>query len=253
MKIVPALLAAALLSLASAEGATLRLDMLSEPGDRIGQGKTWSLFYDTQQGSEVHGRIQTPLVGGRPAEIWITGLESVSVPASVSTLAEMFFGTSALGIPIQPGIYENAERAAFASSGHPGLDISFQGHGQGTVYGSFTVSEVTFNAAGIVLETFAAAFVQHSEGAAPALRGTVHYHLNPVPEPSALTLYALACTALLLMRRKWRFLTVWVANRTHPVPKEQLSLRSSLFFLAGALAGGIFVHRIGEPAWLIFI
>ena len=40
MKIVPALLAAALLSLASAEGATLRLDMLSEPGDRIGQGKT---------------------------------------------------------------------------------------------------------------------------------------------------------------------------------------------------------------------
>ncbi len=61
-----------------------------------------------------------------------------------NTFALLFFGTDALGIPIQPGFYPDAERADFASPGHPGLDVSFQNRGCNTLTGSFTVHEVAF-------------------------------------------------------------------------------------------------------------
>src|SRR5262249_59570023 len=90
------------------------------------------------------------------------------------------------------------QRADFASPGHPGLDVSFQNRGSNTLTGEFTITEVTFmtGPAGLEVETFAASFEQHSEGAAPALFGDFTYdaRITAVPEPGT---FALALVRLL--------------------------------------------------------
>ena len=66
------------------------------------------------------------------------------------------------------GSYENAERAAFASPGHPGLDVNGDGRGCNTVSGRFTIHEATWGADGKPT-VFAATLEQHCEGNAPAM------------------------------------------------------------------------------------
>src|SRR5262249_15582273 len=72
---------------------------------------------------------------------------------------------------LTPGVYLDAMRFPFEDPGHPGLDVSGNGRGSNTLTGRFAVYDLAF--AGTVLTNFAAAFEQHSEGAAPALVGWV--------------------------------------------------------------------------------
>ena len=67
-----------------------------------------------------------------------------------------------------PGSYENAERASFASPGHPGLDVYGDGRGCNTVSGRFTIHEATWGSDGKPT-VFAATLEQHCEGIGPAL------------------------------------------------------------------------------------
>jgi hypothetical protein len=71
------------------------------------------------------------------------------------------------------GTYEGAERAAFASAGHPGIDIGGDGRGCNTISGRFQVEEITWE--GATLTAFTASFERHCEEETPALRGCVHY------------------------------------------------------------------------------
>ena len=126
-----------------------------------------------------------------------------------NTFALLDFSTNQLGIPIQPGFYADAERAAFASPGHPGLDVSFQNRGCNTLTGNFTIDDVTFLADpsapnGLKLNTFSASFEQHCEGAVPALFGTFTFDARPaaVPEPDTYTLIAAGLLLLGLIRRR---------------------------------------------------
>jgi hypothetical protein len=66
-----------------------------------------------------------------------------------------------------------AERSAFASPGHPGIDISGDGRGCNTITGRFEIRELTWS--GGVLNAFTATFEQHCEGGSATLRGCVHY------------------------------------------------------------------------------
>ncbi|MBD2260104.1 hypothetical protein [Pseudanabaena sp. FACHB-2040] len=182
-------------TVARADFARLMLD--SEPGDYIGSGNTFDITYDTNLGDSISAEIRRSLSDGSPAELlWV--LDRSSTPENEFAL--VFFGTDALGIPIQPGFYPEARRADFAPPGFAGLDISFQNRGSNQVFGSFTINEVTFTPDRSQILTFDAEFLQRSESpTAPALRGRFQFNTQTaaVSEPSsALVVVSAGCLIL---------------------------------------------------------
>lgn len=83
------------------------------------------------------------------------------------------------GQPLVPGTYPAAERASFRSAGHPGLDVWGDGRGCNTLTGSFTVAQISFDAAG-ELSTLDAAWVQNCEGGPLAMTGRVRVGASTV-------------------------------------------------------------------------
>src|SRR5437879_3414925 len=97
--------------------STAHLTLHSEPGDWVGSGQDWDITYS---GSDIgFAQVGRTLNNGDPAFLWFF------MNGDSANFASLSFGTDQLGIKIQPGIYTNAERASFASPGHPGLDVSF--------------------------------------------------------------------------------------------------------------------------------
>ena len=96
-----------------------------------------------------------------------------------------------------------AQRYLFEAAGHPGLDVSGDGRGSNTLTGSFQVLDVEFNNG--TLTSFAANFIQHSEGATPALYGEIRYNSTiPIPEPSGIALATLGVVGLIGCGRRRR-------------------------------------------------
>ena len=183
------------------------LTLQSEPGDYIGQGGTYDITY-TPDNSDFFFAWIRRTVGPAPGSP--AGLEFVLDNGGPDdTFALLFFGTDQLGIPIQTGFYPDAERADFASLGHPGLDVAFQHRGSNTLTGAFTIIDVSFSpdpfaSTGLKIETFSATFEQHSEGAVPALFGTFTYNASPIPEPSTVFLLGSGLIGLGALRKKFR-------------------------------------------------
>jgi len=185
------IIAASLWFCATASAAVAHLTLQSQPGDFIGQGGTFDVTYGAP--GQTLSAQNRQLTNGLPSEL----LFVVDQNGAGNTFGTLFFGTDQLGIPMQPGTYLNAQRADFASPGHPGLDVSWQNRGSNTLTGNFTVTQAVFNAAN-VLQSFAVSFEQHSEGATPALFGTFTYQ---IPEPATCMLFT---TALLVPARRRR-------------------------------------------------
>src|SRR4051812_13735227 len=103
------------------------LTLTSQPGDFIGQGKSFDVTYNTPGTQTIFATIRRTLADGSPAELLFTVDQNVQ---GTNTFGQLFFGTDQLGIPIQPGTYglpgNTAQRADFAQPGHPGLDVSWQ-------------------------------------------------------------------------------------------------------------------------------
>jgi hypothetical protein len=181
----------------------VHLTLHSQAGDFIGQGKDFDITY-TSPGDTISVQIRRSLSDGSPAELLFV-LDKPSTPANEFAL--LFFGTDKLGIPIQPGTYTGAERADFASAGHPGLDVAFQNRGSNTLTGSFTILDATFgkdSAGKPILLSFDATFEQHSEGAKPALFGEIQFNqpASVAPEPASWLLLASGSLGLLTCRRR---------------------------------------------------
>jgi len=71
-----------------------------------------------------------------------------------------------------PGAYNQAQRFPFQPAGTPGLDVSGAGGGCNTVSGRFDVLSASYLADGSV-QSFAADFEQHCDGAVPGLFGSI--------------------------------------------------------------------------------
>ncbi len=193
---------AALLVLAAspaARGQWARLVLDSQPGDPIGGGGHFDLIYDINvlPTPRIEAIVRRTLPTGEPAMISLA-LDQNGASNTYSTLA---FGTDRLGIPMQPGVYLDARRAAFAPIGHPGLDVSFRNLGCNTLTGSFTVTDATFGPGNEVL-SFAVTFEQHCNGIPPALFGSFTYYA--VPEPGSVSLAIVGFLQVMCFRFRWR-------------------------------------------------
>ncbi|HVX64411.1 MAG TPA: Ig-like domain-containing protein [Pirellulales bacterium] len=144
------------------------LTMVSDPGDYIGQGKTYNFSTTTGSFSVTHYTIATSYQNmvkfsyqdQNPNEWWYLNFIAPQHALLV------------------PGVYDNAARALFEMDSQPGLDVYGDGRGSNTLTGSFTVTQAVYDANGNVLN-FDATFEQHSEGATPALRGEIKYNAPP--------------------------------------------------------------------------
>jgi hypothetical protein len=197
-------------------GDTAELMLTSQPGDFIGQGQTKDIIY-TPSNSDLFIEMIEPSrnVNGQPAFLSFI-LGTVTGSNTTNTFSTLNFGTDQLGIPFQPGVYglpgNTAQRAVFASSGHPGLDVTFQNRGSNTLTGNFTVNSVQFFSGPGNTEQIGELdvnFEQHSEGATPALFGHFTFFATGFGVPDSgstlllllLGISVLCCFRLALVRR----------------------------------------------------
>ncbi len=133
------------------------LHMVSQPGDYIGGGETYSFG---------------PPIAARGSD---TGLEFTTNGWEIDL-------APATGEQLTPGTFPGATRYPFNGSGN-GLTVMSPGRGCNTSIGSFTITEADYSPVDGSLERFDASFVQHCEGATPALTGEIKYQSSPGPLP----------------------------------------------------------------------
>ncbi len=164
----------------------------------VSQGQDWDILYTTQNTNTLFAGLGDSH-GVGPDSL---GLYAVPIDLSSTGFLLAQFGTNQLGTPLVAGTYVNAERAPFASSGHPGLDVSFDGRGNNVLTGSFTIHSINFHPdnGNWVLDNFDASFQQFNEGGPLSCWGTITYQATPEPAP-VLALLGLAPMGLLCRRR----------------------------------------------------
>lgn len=85
----------------------------------------------------------------------------------------LWFSSTEIPAPLEPGLYEDAMRVPFEDPGHPGLDISGDGRGCNQVVGTFEIHELVIDGGSLI--TLTATWSQYCEGGVDELRGCVHY------------------------------------------------------------------------------
>jgi hypothetical protein len=135
------------------------LSFVSEPGDYIGGGQTFSA-------TREDGSITTTVLGsGNGIRIRFNSDGDVGTWWTLSLSAPS-------GEPLTAGTYKGATRFPFQDSDAPGLDFSGSGRGCNQLTGEFTINSVSYDSAGEV-QGLSADFTQHCEGGPSSLTGHV--------------------------------------------------------------------------------
>lgn len=143
------------------------ITLSSDPGDGIGLGKRYAY-------NSAVAKITVTFTGNY-LRLSIAGDESwnanFQLPASATTWT--------------PGAYEDLTRYPFQPAGAGALDWSGEGRGCNTLTGRMVVNAVRYD--GDAVGAIDLDFVQHCEGAGPALRGHVQWdasapELSPAPQ-----------------------------------------------------------------------
>lgn len=147
--------------------------MTSQAGDYIGGGASYNFTAANSTISFGGGSSGVAMGVSAPGgEWWTVDL----YPASGHILAR--------------GSYTNATRYPFNGSGN-GLSVYGDGRGCNTLTGSFKVTQAVYSAVDNSLRHFSASFIQHCEGATPALTGVVKFDaestVNPPPDVTNLS------------------------------------------------------------------
>ncbi len=131
-----------------------QLDFTSDPGSWVGQGETVSASlasgFSFVASEPITGGIQVVVENAVPVfeleyRYWILMIEGPD------------------GNPLAVGSYLDAERYAFASPGHPGLDFTGNFRGSNTLTGNFTVEELEYDGGG-ALSRLVVEFTQYEDG-----------------------------------------------------------------------------------------
>jgi hypothetical protein len=150
--------------LTAGEGPTF-LTMNSQPGDFIGQGQAYDY---TPANSTI---TATVLSNSNVVQV------TVGQPGLSWTLD--FAGPNSG--PLEPGVYTGAMNWPGQPSGVPGLSISGEGRGSSSITGAFTVTQAVYDTSGNLV-SFAANFVQYSDGSTAPLTGQVAFNCtNTLP------------------------------------------------------------------------
>ncbi|MFJ8164295.1 hypothetical protein ACIRBY_25690 [Streptomyces sp. NPDC096136] len=172
-------------------GLTLALatgGLLTAAGAHAQPVSEGTVSFDGDQGDYISGGGSYAYTAGKD-QIQVNGSAGrTTVGLSISGANGDWWSLSLAapaGRELQAGTYEGATRYPFNDGGAPGLSHDGNGRGCNTLTGSFTISKITWGPNGYV-EALDAAYEQHCEGGAPALRGRVHIQ-NPAP-PAALSL-----------------------------------------------------------------
>jgi VCBS repeat-containing protein len=153
------------LTIAAAGAGVSSLVMTSQSGDYIGGGQSYN--YTTATGTFTgYGNSQS-------------GVEISYIEPGYTNWWYLNFATPYNQV-LRPGTYLSATRYPFEDLGVPGLDVDGDGRGSNTLTGQFTVLQALYDTTGKVL-SFDATFVQHSEGATPALSGEIKYNAFTPP------------------------------------------------------------------------
>ncbi|MFI0261461.1 hypothetical protein ACH4OW_20775 [Streptomyces sp. NPDC017056] len=134
----------------------------SVAGDYIGQGKAGTYREPTAKITLTGdaGAVRVRVEGGE--DLW-----DIDIAAPK-------------GEQLRPGVYRDAERAAFRTGRSPGLDVGGNGRGCNEVYGQFTVNQIATDASGAVT-LLDASYTQKCESAtAQPLKGTLKYRALPL-------------------------------------------------------------------------
>jgi hypothetical protein len=143
------------------------ISFVSQGGDYVGQGTTWSSTFSDAQ---VH--VQSSNAGvlvthwtGDP--FWRLGLSTSDDRA------------------LKPGCYERAQRYALHDANRPGLVFQYNGHGCNVPSGRFKLLDYVRDSQTGEVSSLAVDFVQHCEGLGPALFGKLRYHSSiPLDTPA---------------------------------------------------------------------
>lgn len=163
----------ALLSMHAANADTT-IELVSDAGDYIGQGQSYSyddsnadIRYTRNYDNGITVRINN--LPGAPSDWWTL---NIAAPNNAE---------------IQPGAYLGATRFPFQTIENPGLSFTGNGRGCNQSTGSFEVYDVAYDGGGNVT-ALSASFEQHCEDATPAFRGTIVFNTIPPVGASAIGL-----------------------------------------------------------------
>ena len=151
--------------LMAGEGPTY-VTMVSQPGDFVGQGQSYTF------GGTITAQVLTSGVYANTVEIDITyNSQFWTLDFAAPNQAQLVVGT-----------YNNATRWPFQAAGVPGLDVSGDGRGSNTLTGSFTVTQAVYGPSGNIV-SFVASFVQYGDGSKASLSGQVYFN-DTLGQPS---------------------------------------------------------------------
>jgi len=147
---------------------TASLSMVSEDGDWVGAGLSYSYSTETGDTFESNSAGATNNAG-----IYVLGANGDWWNLIFSAPDDQ---------TLVPGTYSGATRFGFNGPGEPGMVIDGNSRGCNILSGSFTVLDVSFGPYNY-LERFHATFEQYCDFNTAALRGEINIINPPVPDP----------------------------------------------------------------------
>ncbi|HLL85041.1 MAG TPA: hypothetical protein VK420_20390 [Longimicrobium sp.] len=129
------------------------LHLVSDPGDYIGQARSYNYVGSGFTVSATGGRLVVSVTQGQR---WNGVFQAMNVLTQ-----------------LRPGYYGDLRRFPFHNPIRGGLDWSGEGRGCNTLTGWFAIDEITYSAGR--LKSVDLRFEQHCEGGAPALRGQIRW------------------------------------------------------------------------------